>query len=145
MKKHIDVLVSGIWFVLLIALMIRMPVINLLKNPYGGFCAFDLVLSALFCLTGVVSSVLAYVFSKKQLLAVSFVNTFLFAAMLVLLVVSTASGNRGMLDFSLYFANLFCFVLGLEGNMMVYCLSFLLLQMLTAVLFSVLLNRNKEK
>ena len=145
MKKYIDILVSGVWFSVLVVLMVRMPVINLLQDPPEGFYAFDLVLSALFCLTGIASPVLAYIFSKKQLFAVSFVNIFLFAAMLVLLVVSTASGNRGMFDLSLYFANLFCFVLGLEGNMTVYCLSFLILQLLTAVLFSVLFKQNKEK
>ncbi len=145
MKKHVDIFMSAIWLALLLALMLRMPVIRLLQEPACGFAKLDLVLSALFCATGIVSSVFAYVFSKKQLFAVPLVNIILFIAMLVLIVISTASGDRGMLDFSLYFVNLFCFVLSLEGNMIAYCAVFLLLQILSAVLLYILTRLKKEK
>ncbi len=145
MKKHIDIFVSCIWLALMLALMLRMPVIQLLQEPSCGFPKLDLVLSALFCVTGIVSSVVAYVFSKKQLFALSLVNILLFVTMLALIVISTASGNRGMLDFSLYFVNLFCFVLSLEGNMIACCAVFLLLQLLSAVMFYILTWLKKEK
>lgn len=145
MKKHIDIFVSCIWLALLVVLMLRMPVTELLKNPSEGFPLADCVISALFCATGILSSVLAYVFSKKQLFAISYVNFFLFASMLLLIVTGTASGNRVLINISLHFVNLFCFVLALEGNMMVYCILFLLLQILFAVLFYILLRLKKEK
>lgn len=143
MKKHIDVIISAAWFVLLLTLMLRMPAIRVLQDPKAGFGTIDLCLSALFCAVGIFAPVFAYIFSKKQLFAVSFVNLLLFAAMLALFAVGTFSGNRGLLDFSMYFVNLFCFVLGLEGSMIAYCSVFLFLQIISTVLFSVFLKLKK--
>ena len=145
MKKYIDVVISAVWLLLLALLTFRMPVTNLLNHLYRDFCTFDLVLSALFCLTGFVSSFLAFVFSKKQLFSISLINILLFALSVVLIIISTASRNVELFSFACYFVNLFCFVFGINSNMIAVSAAFLLLQIISAVVFSVLLKLKKEK
>ncbi|MBE6572414.1 MAG: hypothetical protein E7656_09230 [Ruminococcaceae bacterium] len=145
MKKHIDIVVGAAWLILLALLTFRMPVANLLNDPSHGFSAIDLVLSALFCLTGFASSFFAFVFSKKQLFLISLINILLFVLAMVLIIVSTASKNVGLFNFACYFVNLFCLVFGISSNMIAVMSAFLLLQIVSAVVFLVLLKLKKER
>ena len=145
MKKYIDVLISAIWFVLLVILMFRMPVAKILVDTKADFSAIDIALSTAFCAVGFVCPVLAYVFSKRQLFTVALVNTLLFAAMIICFVISISSANTGLFSLSCYFVNLFCAVLSFKGNLVASCAVFLILQIAFSVVFSILLRIKKEK
>lgn len=148
MKKHIDVidiLMSAIWFLLLVILMIRMPVAKIIVDTKAQFSGVDIALSCLFCAIGFICPVLAFAFSKKHLFALPFVNTVFFVAMIACFVISISSANTVLFSFACYFVNLFCFVLSFKGNFVATCAIFLVAQITFAVLFSYLLRIKKEK
>ena len=145
MRKYIDIFASAIWFILLVALMIRMPVAKILVDTRAQFSACDIALSGAFCAIGLICPVLGYAFSRRQLFVISVVNAAFFAAMIIFFAIAISSANTALFTLACYFVNLFCAILSFKGNLAASCVIFLTLQMAFIVLFSVLLKIKKEK
>ncbi len=155
LKNALGIIFAAIWTVSLGILMFRLPIATVLSNSqmYQELSveSIDIVLSVVFCLVGIVSSVVGYFFKNKTLSYLSLIHWGLALVAVLTLFLYFVTVNADVFAVFLYLANPFLSVLVAEGVMLyvyslpVFTITLVLLPILHFLLASKLKKTEQHK